>query len=376
MDELGFAKSAVLSVPYPGVGTWNAAALAAKTFAPERLYAFCAIDYRDLNEPGFSQRAIARLDQCVAAGADGVKMLLGKPGNPIVHFPLTHPRMRPIYEWFAVEQIPVMLHVGDVPHFWDRTAVEDFSTSVEWAGIYADYREVCPSRAAIRGEVEKLVVEHSDVRFIFAHLAMSADSLSWLASVLDRSPAIATDLSATCTIGAMARNPDEAREFLETYADRVCFGTDAIFGFSENGGRSRQDYVSLGRAFRAFLETDSETHELFARPYRGVGLSESALKKIYCDNFTRIAGDPKPMGDVRALKSVLDEAIDTMNSLDTIQDDSWSDELFVGGLAGRCDAFRRHGSADDCVFNAFKIPENLKRNHIKAFEKMKADLCA
>ena len=374
MDNAGYGRAAALSIPFPGVGTFNAATLAAKASAPDRIYAFCCIDYRNLNSPDFAETSTAAFEKCLAAGADGIKMLLGKPGLPTVHFPLTHPRMHLIYEWFEAKQVPVYLHAGDPAYFWDKTKVYDFATDVPLAGCYADH-DIYPTQDEIRKEVVTLINEYPDIRFLLCHLAVSPDKLSWLASILDRSPRIMTDISAPYILGAFAHNPRESRDFLETYADRVCFGTDAVLTIARVGNEWRKEHLIFSRAYRRFLETD-DTIEVtfFPKPLRGIKLSRDTLERIYHDNYSTFVGDPKPIGDSGAFNSILDESIATMNSLETVPGRFFIfNDIIVSAFDSRKAAFRDGGAAalDDWVFNEFKIPEEYRTRTVRLFEKLK-----
>jgi len=48
MSDVGIESTVLLSILHPGLGSLNAGTLAVKRAAPERLYAFCCIDYRGM----------------------------------------------------------------------------------------------------------------------------------------------------------------------------------------------------------------------------------------------------------------------------------------------------------------------------------------
>lgn len=371
MDKTGLRRAAALSIPFPGIGTFNAATLAAKACAPDRLYAFCSIDYRNMNEPDFAEKQIGELEKCLAAGADGFKMLLAKPGFPLVHFPLTHPRMRPIYDWFSKKQVPVYLHIGDPIYFWDKTKVYEFATDVQLAGCYADH-DIYPTPSELRAETTKLIREYPRVRFILPHLAMATDDLPWLATILNSSAAVMTDISAPFILGAMAHNPRESRDFLEEYADRTLFGTDMILMFGGGGDQWRQGQVKYLRGYREFLETDNTISvQFFPKSFNGIKLSPKTLRKIYHQSFMDFIGNPCPIGDRAALNSILNESIETMNSLSTVPGSLFAvDETWEAGVRSRKATFQNRGATalDDWVFNELRIPEELRARSIEAFE--------
>ena len=98
-------------------------------------------------------------------------------------------------------------------------------------------------------------------------------------------------------------NPDHAREFFIAYQDRILYGTDigakALLATPEQGievkeSRSRIDLV------RNFLESNDEYWleddggfllGKQEKPFKGIHLPETALNKIYYQNFERICNN-------------------------------------------------------------------------------------
>jgi hypothetical protein len=181
-----------------------------------------------------------------------------------------------------------------------------------------------------------------------------------------------TDISAPFILGAMAHNPRESRDFLEEYADRTLFGTDMILMFGGGGDQWRQGQVKYLRGYREFLETDNTISvQFFPKSFNGIKLSPKTLRKIYHQSFMDFIGNPCPIGDRAALNSILNESIETMNSLSTVPGSLFAvDETWEAGVRSRKATFQNRGATalDDWVFNELRIPEELRARSIEAFE--------
>jgi hypothetical protein len=80
------------------------------------------------------------------------------------------------------------------------------------------------------------------------------------------------------------------------------------------------------------------------------------------------------MGDAEAFNAVLDECVETMNSLETVPGEFFIfNDIIVSAFDSRKAAFRDGGAAalDDWVFNEFKIPETYRQRCVGMFEKTK-----
>jgi len=96
---------------------------AAKEQAPGRFVVFANIDFDDMDEPGWTERAVAQLQEDYDNGASGVKIfknlgltVLDSEGNRIQ---TDDPRIDPVWAKAGELGIPVLIHTGEPAEFWE-----------------------------------------------------------------------------------------------------------------------------------------------------------------------------------------------------------------------------------------------------------------
>src|SRR4029078_6552655 len=103
-------------------------------------------------------------------------------------------------------------------------------------------------------------------------------------ALLDRFPNLHCDLSAESDFNALSRDPDNARDFLTTYRDRVLFGRDyaddRLRPFLQELGLADDVLAAIfsGNALRLVPDTSSATspRPLVNPAARAAGAQESA----------------------------------------------------------------------------------------------------
>jgi hypothetical protein len=111
------------------------------------------------------------------------------------------------------------------------------------------------------GDVMKAMLEDfPHVRVDFAHLGIGRKAFS---AILDRYPNVYTDIAGL--LPHMQNNPASYRDFIIHYADRVCFGSDALLYQTE----SILEYIQMVKNLQ--LPEDIEAQVFFANPARFLG---------------------------------------------------------------------------------------------------------
>lgn len=248
---------------------------------PERFQLFCGIIVEDIDQPDYSERAVAELERCYSLGARGVGEVSDKgfgiskePSLPREQW--LHPddsRLDPIWGKCAELDLPVNLHIADHPSSWEapdvfqeRTPIFQRFNQHQSEGLYYDQLlEVLPS----------LLQKHPDTRFIACHLANLGHDLARLSRMLDLYPNLFVDISARDY--EVGRQPRAAASFLTKYADRVLFGTDM--------GMDKEMYQSWWR----LLESADEhmVGRVWWR-YYGLALPDQVLEALYYKNTRRV----------------------------------------------------------------------------------------
>ncbi len=294
--EAGIDRVNILTVGFPGQVSADPVGIYAKARHPESIYLFAGLDQsflgRDLDHR--LTHSLARQAEIYAAlGADGIKMLSGKPdARKESGIALDSVVYDDYFARLCEIDLPVLWHVNDPEEFWDPERAPEWAKAPGWL-----YDDTSPSSESLYLECERVLEKYPGLKIIFAHFYFLSDFLPRAAALLDRCPNVHFDLAPGIEmLHNFGKRPEQAREFFLKYQDRLIFGTD----FS--GSR-----LMLSRIWvvRNFLETDETFHvptddDLFWPDHRttirGIALPEAALKKIYAENFQRlVSAQPKAL---------------------------------------------------------------------------------
>jgi len=251
---------------------------------PDRFVVFANLSYDDINEPGYGQRAAARLERDVKKnGAQGLKIFknygmdVKYANGQRVH--VDDPNFDPVWDTCAELNIPVLIHTAEPSAFFDPW---DYNNE-RWLELREfPQRARPPSRyppfETLIAERNHLFAKHPKTNFIAAHLGFHGNDLERLGKLFDTYPNMYVDIAAV--LAELGRQPYSAHDFLTKYQDRVLMGKD-IYEVNE--------YKWYFRA----LETRDEYFEYyrdrhaFWRIY-GFGLDDDVLKKIYYKNALKL----------------------------------------------------------------------------------------
>lgn len=244
-----------------------------------------------------------QVDRFVALGADGIKLHEGKPTvRREIGVPFDAPAYEGLFAALERHRLPAVLHVGDPWIFWNAQTAPAYAHKNGWT--YLDGSAM--TNDELYAEVDRVLERHPSLKLIFAHFYFMSSDLERATQMMERWPEICFDLTPGIEMFPnFSRDWERWREFFVNYSDRILFGTDIIA--AERAPNSGNVAESVYRAYcvRNFLETDHEfrTWEALAH---GFGLPEEILRKIYGDNFARLAGEkPRDLD----LQGVLDECI-------------------------------------------------------------------
>jgi predicted TIM-barrel fold metal-dependent hydrolase len=259
---------------------------------PGRFMVFAQIDWSKIDDPNFSQKMVAQLDDAVTRGARGLKQLkdLGlsvrdKSGKLVA---VDDPRLDPIWEECGRLGIPVSIHVTDPEAFFhpvDATneRYEELTEHPDWSF----YGPQFPSKESILAARDRMFAKHPRTTFVALHVANWPENLDYVSHLLDTLPNVMVEFGAR--EAELGRQPRRAREFFIKYQDRIMFGTD-------NG----MDEVMYRNHFR-WLETADESFDYWGYPAQGrwkiygMELPDAVLEKIYHKNAERIFGQFRGM---------------------------------------------------------------------------------
>jgi len=206
-----------------------------------------------------------------------------------------HPRVRratgkglndPSFEAFfklANSRRSVMVcHVGDPRTNWDlSTATPE---AIQLGRVYGDD---FLSLDALYAEMESVICQYPDMRFILAHFYFMSDNYDRVCRLLDEHPNVYLDLTPGGEMYVnFTKNPELWRAFFLRYSNRIILGSDS---YAVGGGDVRYNLA------RNFLE-GSVPFDYFGSTIMPISLPREALDDIYWNNVHALLGDaPKPV---------------------------------------------------------------------------------
>jgi hypothetical protein len=252
-------------------------------------------------DPAFFDKAPDMLEKAVQAGAIGLKNLkdLGLVARDSENklIPIDDPRLFPIWERAEKLGIPVAFHTGDPVAFfqpWNpqNERWEELKLHPEWS--FAD-RSKYPPLDTLFTQVHNVFKKFARVRFVAVHVGGYSENIKEVGKWLDDIPNLSVDTAAR--IGELGKHPSqEGHDFFTLHQDRIMFGTDMQYweGCDVQGAgpcrnfTSEEDRNFYNIHWRYFQTLDKQ----FDHPtpiqgnwkIDGIGLEETALKKLYWDN--------------------------------------------------------------------------------------------
>jgi predicted TIM-barrel fold metal-dependent hydrolase len=216
---------------------------------PDRFLTFALIDFKGIDDEGWTDREVARLDESFKAGAKGLKfhktLGLGVRYKDGRLMPVDDPKLDAIFELCGKHQRPVMIHTADPAAFFtplDKNN-ERWHELNEHPG-WLFYGDRFPKQEELLKQFINRVGRHPNTTFIGAHFGNNVEDLATVGRWLDEHPNLNVDLDAR--ISELGRQPYTARRFFLKYQDRIMFGTDTT---------PRREAF---RIYYRFLETDDE----------------------------------------------------------------------------------------------------------------------
>lgn len=281
MDEMNIKKTVVLSQAH---GKEFDAVVARYRKYPGRFSVWCGFDYTGYDQPGYGPAAVAELERCFKAGAEGVGemgdkgkgMFFTEPAAWGMHF--DDPRMDPLLEKCGQLGMPVSIHVADPMWMYEPMDKQNdgLMNAYSWR---LDNQTNILSHAQLLGTLERAARKHPRTTFVACHLANCCYDLAKLGSLLEKCPNLYADISAR--YAETAPIPRAAGKFYEKYQDRLVYGTDM--------GRNRQMYLTT---FRILETADEHFYDwnLFTYhwPLQGLALKDKILRKVYSANAEKI----------------------------------------------------------------------------------------
>lgn len=250
---------------------------------PKRLVLFTNVDFSNVGEKGWTERAVKTLEDDVKKGAKGLKIYksLGFNVKDVEgkRVRVDDPRLDAIWAKCGELGVPVLIHTADPKSFWDpmdRYNERWLELKLNPGRKRSDNNPV--DWAQLLTEQHNVFRKHPKTTFINAHMGWYPNDLTKLDSLMKAFPNMVVEIGAV--IAELGRQPRAGRKFFEKYQDRILFGKDSWVP---------SEYATYFRV----LETDDEyfpyhkKYHAFWRMY-GMALPDEVLKKVYYKNALRI----------------------------------------------------------------------------------------
>jgi predicted TIM-barrel fold metal-dependent hydrolase len=251
---------------------------------PGRFLVFCQIDWSKIDDLNFTQEMVRQLDDSVARGARGLKVLkdlgLGVRDMSGKLLAIDDPRLDPIWEEAGRLGVPVFIHSGDPEAFFhpidgSNERYEELHEHPDWSFYDRDF----PSLESLLEARNRVFARHPHTTFVSLHMGWP-ENLDWVDAMLASHPNVMVEFGAR--EAELGRQPRRTRELFLKYQDRVLFGTD------------NSVTEALYRNNFRWLETADEHFDYWGAPGQGrfeiygLALPDEVLRKIYHENAERL----------------------------------------------------------------------------------------
>ena len=260
------------------------AAINASPAMKNRVRVFTGISFNGVGSPGWAERAVARLEADVAAGAVGIGEVGKGFGQSIrkadgSRLALDDPDLKPVWDAAARLRLPVFIHTADPPAFYEPF---DY-TNERWLEMAlfpnrAVSPDVHPNFEEVMKERDNLFRSNPRTTFVAAHMGWHTHDLGRLGRMFDEMPNVYSEMGAV--LYDIGRQPRAAHDFFVKYQDRILFGKDSFqpqeYPYYWRVFETRDDYFDYYRDYHAFWKL------------YGIDLPDDVLKKVYYRNALRI----------------------------------------------------------------------------------------
>ncbi len=246
----------------------------------------------------WSKKVIYQLNSNIEGGAVSVKIWKNigmtardRNGRFIM---IDDPMLKPVIDFIISRNISITGHLGEPRNCWlpldEMTISGDSSYFSENPQYHMFLHPEYPSYEDQINAVEKMLVQHPDLKFIGCHLGSLEWNVDELARRLDAFPNMAVDMAARiCHLQYQsAKDRKKVRDFCIKYQDRLLYGTD--LGDSGSGNceeLEKQMSETWLDDWKYFTSNDEMTSDMFKGRFKGLRLPGEVINKIYRENAIR-----------------------------------------------------------------------------------------
>lgn len=249
------------------------------------------------DDPAWVENTISWIDQCVADGANSVKVWknvgMEFRDKDSVLVMIDDPQFDPVFKHLAEKGIPLVGHLGEPKNCWlpvdEMTTNNDKRYFSEHPQYHMYKHPEFPSYQEQMGVRDRMLEKNPNLTFIGCHLASLEWSVDTLAEFLDRFPNASVDMAAR--MGQLfyqtRENREKVRNFFIKYQDRLLYGTDIIDSGDNKEAMQNQMHNTWLRDWE-YLATDHPmTSDLINGNFQGLQLPKAVVNKVYAENYKK-----------------------------------------------------------------------------------------
>jgi hypothetical protein len=249
------------------------------------------------DEPGWVEKTIAWIDQCIADGAIAVKVWKNigmewrdKDSTLIM---IDDPQFYPVFRHLEEKGIPMVGHLGEPKNCWlpleEMTTKNDSSYFSRNPKYHMYLHPEFPSYEEQMAARDRMLQKHPNLMFIACHLASLEWSTEEMAAFLDRFPNASMDMAAR--MGQLfyqtVEDREKVRDFFIKYQDRLLYGTDIIDRGRDKESFQRQMHETWLTDWEYLVTDNKMTSSLIDGEFRGLKLPREVVDKIYSSNVKK-----------------------------------------------------------------------------------------
>ena len=293
----------VFSGENPSQESWEAS-LDHYNQQPDQYFLTTSFDASNIGEPDFAENVIEELKTDLADGADMVKVWknvgMVYQDEDGTYVQVDDPRLEPIWEFLAEQDVPVLAHIGEPRAAWQP--LDEESPHYTYYSNHPQYHfypdPEIPTWEEIMKHRDNWIEQNPDLTIIGAHMGSMAYDVDEVAQRLDEYPNFLVEPAER--FGDLAiQDSRKVREFFIEYQDRIMYGTD--LRSTEPASELTADSLTVEEKLTRlryqihwdYLATSDSlqfkrTFTTFETRTKGLGLPPNVLEKVYYENAAEL----------------------------------------------------------------------------------------
>ena len=248
------------------------------------------------DERDTAENYLAQAQTQYAMGVDGFKIQDGKPKNrKALMRPLCDPIFDKMYAFFEENGIPVLMHLGDPPHFWgDKSGMSAYGLAHGWWCGDGTF----PSLEELREEVDSILTKFPKLKLCMAHFYFLGHDPAGARAFMEKWENVSLDLApGGIMFEGFAAQPDVWKQFFTDFSHRIFFGTDNTNVISGDPAEYFERSWAPVNLVRRMLEWDESKQVPYsgAKTLTPLCLPQEQTANILEKNFRRLHPNPRPL---------------------------------------------------------------------------------